>query len=85
MDFTAGGLVEMFGGLSCAIVPPATRGGRRSCSAAPALDALALRESGLGDRNTEEVRAAQRDADCAYRSAVDPPASKELRLFGLDD
>ena len=35
------------------------------------------------DRNTDEVRAAQRDADYAYRLAVDPPASKELRLFGL--
>ena len=35
------------------------------------------------DRNTEEVRGAQRDADYAYRLAVDPPASKELRLFGL--
>jgi ATP-binding cassette subfamily B protein len=43
-----------------------------------------LRESGVWyDRNTEEVRAAQRDADYAYRLAVDPPASKELRLFGL--
>src|SRR5207253_9323047 len=29
------------------------------------------------------VRSAQRDADYAYRLAVDPPASKELRLFGL--
>jgi ABC-type multidrug transport system fused ATPase/permease subunit len=29
------------------------------------------------------VRAAQRDADYAFRLAVDPPASKELRLFGL--
>ena len=28
------------------------------------------------DRNTEEVRAAQRDADYAYRLAVDAPASK---------
>jgi len=43
-----------------------------------------LRESGVWrDRNTEEVRGAQRDADYAYRLAVDPPASKELRLFGL--
>ena len=43
-----------------------------------------LRESAIWrDRNTEEVRAAQRDADYAYRLAVDPPASKELRLFGL--
>src|SRR6202035_5696812 len=43
-----------------------------------------LRESSVWrDRNTDEVRAAQRDADYAYRLAVDPPASKELRLFGL--
>ena len=43
-----------------------------------------LRESAVWhDRNTDEVRSAQRDADYAYRLAVDPPASKELRLFGL--
>jgi ATP-binding cassette, subfamily B, bacterial len=29
------------------------------------------------------VRGAQRDAEYVYRLAVDPPASKELRLFGL--
>ena len=45
-----------------------------------------LRESSVWhDRNTEEVRGARRDADYAYRLAVDPPASKELRLFGLVD
>ena len=45
-----------------------------------------LRESAVWrDRNTDEVRAAQRDAEYAYRLAVDPPASKELRLFGLAD
>src|SRR2546430_687404 len=43
-----------------------------------------LRESGVWkDRRTAEVRAAQRDSDYAYRLAVDPPAAKELRLFGL--
>ena len=45
-----------------------------------------LRESGVWrDRNTEEVRAASRDADYAYRLAVEPRAAKELRLFGLAD
>lgn len=29
------------------------------------------------------MRNAQRDADYAYRLAVDPPAAKELRMFGL--
>jgi ATP-binding cassette, subfamily B, bacterial len=45
-----------------------------------------LRESAVWrDRNTEEVRGAQRHADYAYRLAVEPPAAKELRLFGLAD
>ncbi len=45
-----------------------------------------LRESGVWrDRNTAEVRAAQRDAEYAYRLAVDPAPAKELRLFGLPD
>src|SRR5260221_300431 len=35
------------------------------------------------DRNTDEVRGAQRDADYAFRLAVDPAPAKELRLFGL--
>src|SRR5206468_3138883 len=35
------------------------------------------------DRNTEEVRQAQRHADYAYRLAVEPAAAKEVRLFGL--
>src|SRR6185503_14159899 len=43
-----------------------------------------LRESSIWrDRNTEEVRGAQRDSDYTYRLAVEPAAAKELRLFGL--
>jgi ABC-type multidrug transport system fused ATPase/permease subunit len=87
MDFIAGGLVEMIGGLSSALVLLGFAWW------APLLLAGAwlathwlLRESGVWrDRNTEEVRSARRDADYAYRLAVDPPASKELRLFGLAD
>jgi ATP-binding cassette subfamily B protein len=45
-----------------------------------------LRESGVWkDRNTDEVRKSQRHADYAYRLAVDAPAAKEMRLFGLAD
>ncbi len=45
-----------------------------------------LRESGVWkDRNTAEVRDAQRHAAYAYDLAVEPPAAKELRLFGLGD
>ena len=88
MDFIAGGLVEMVGRprrrRSCC---SASRGGRRSCSlAAWGSTHWLLRESGVWrDRNTDEVRTAQRHADYAYRLAVDPPAAKEVRLFGLAD
>jgi ATP-binding cassette, subfamily B, bacterial len=87
MDFIAGGMVEIIGGLASACVLAAYAWW------APLLLAGAwlathwlLRESSVWhDRNTEEVRGARRDADYAYRLAVDPPASKELRLFGLVD
>jgi ABC-type multidrug transport system fused ATPase/permease subunit len=87
MDFIAGGLVEMIGGLTCALflfgfawwAPLVLAGSWLSTH-------WLLRESGVWkDRNTEEVRSAQRDADYAFNLAVDPPASKELRLFGLSD
>ena len=43
-----------------------------------------LRESAVWrDRNTDEVRHAQRHAEYAYRLAVDAAPAKELRLFGL--
>jgi ATP-binding cassette subfamily B protein len=85
MDFIAGGLVEMVAGLASAVVlaayawwAPIVLGG------AWLATHWLLRESAVWrDRNTDEVRGAQRDADYAYRLAVDPPASKELRLFGL--
>jgi ATP-binding cassette subfamily B protein len=87
LDFIAGGLVEMVGGVTSVLVlaayswwAPLLLGG------AWLATHWLLRESGVWrDRNTEEVRSAQRDADYAYRLAVDAPASKELRLFGLAD
>ncbi|PYU40108.1 MAG: ABC transporter ATP-binding protein [Acidobacteria bacterium] len=85
MDFIASGMAEMTGGVASAVILA------RYAWWAPIMLAGAwlathwlLRESAIWrDRNTEEVRGAQRDADYAYRLAVDPPASKELRLFGL--
>ena len=85
MDFIAGGLVELLGGIASALVlfgfawwaPPC-------CSLAWGSTHWLLRESGVWrDRNTDEVQTAQRHADYAYRLAVDPPAAKEVRLFGL--
>jgi len=85
LDFIASGMVEMTGGVASAVILA------RYAWWAPIVLAGAwlathwlLRESAIWrDRNTEEVRGAQRDADYAYRLVVDPPASKELRLFGL--
>jgi ATP-binding cassette, subfamily B, bacterial len=85
MDFIAGGLVEMIGGLTSAIVLAWYRWWAPLVLAGAWLAThWLLRESAIWrDRNTDEVRAAQRDSDYAYRLAVDPPAAKELRLFGI--
>jgi ABC-type multidrug transport system fused ATPase/permease subunit len=85
IDFIAGGLVGMIGGLACAAVlfahawwAPIVLGG------AWLATHWLLRESAVWrDRNTDAVRSAQRDAEYAYRLAVDPAPAKELRLFGL--
>jgi ABC-type multidrug transport system fused ATPase/permease subunit len=85
IDFIASGLVQLVAGLASAIVlagyawwAPLVLGGGWLATH------WLLRESAIWrDRNTEEVREAQRHADYAYRLAVDPPAAKELRLFGL--
>jgi ATP-binding cassette, subfamily B, bacterial len=87
MDFIASGLVEMIGGLaSVAVLATYTWWAPLLLGGAWLATHYLLRESGVWrDRNTDEVRSAQRDADYAYRIAVDSPASKELRLFGLAD
>jgi len=87
MDFIAGGLVEMIGGLAFAVVLAGYRWWAALLLGGAWLAThWLLRESSVWhDRNTETVRAAQRDAEYAYRLAVDPPAAKELRLFGLAD
>jgi len=85
MDFIASGLVEMIGGITSAAIlawyrwwAPLVLGG------AWLATHWLLRESAIWrDRNTDEVRSAQRDSEYLYRLAVDPPAAKELRLFGL--
>jgi ABC-type multidrug transport system fused ATPase/permease subunit len=85
VDFIAAGLIETIGGLACACVligyawwaPPLLGGAWLATH-------WLLRESAVWrDRNTDEVRSAQRDAEYAFRLAVDPAPAKELRLFGL--
>ncbi len=87
MDFIAAGLQQLLAGLASAAVllayawwaPLLLAGGWLATH-------WLLRESGVWrDRNTPEVRSAQRDADYAYRLAVDAPPAKEVRLFGLAD
>ena len=85
MDFIAGGLVELMGGLACTVVlfayawwAPIVLGGAWMATH------WLLRESAIWrDRNTDAVRGAQRDSEYAYRLAVDAAPAKELRLFGL--
>lgn len=84
MGIIAGGLVEAIAGLAQAVVLAAYAWW------APLLVGGAwlsthwlLRESSQWDRNTGEVLDAQRRAEYSYRLAVDSPAAKEIRLFGL--
>jgi ABC-type multidrug transport system fused ATPase/permease subunit len=87
MDFISVGMVEAIGGIACAVLlfgyswwAPLVLGG------AWVATHWLLRESAVWfDRNTPEVRAARRDAEYAYRLAVDPPPAKEVRLFGVAD
>ncbi len=85
VDFTATGLVGLVAGVASAVV----LAGFAWWAALLLLLAWGathwlLRESGIWqDRQTPEVRAAQRHADYAYSLAVDPAPAKELRLFGL--
>jgi ABC-type multidrug transport system fused ATPase/permease subunit len=87
MGFIASGQVEMVGGLAAAALLAAyTWWAPLLLAGAWLATHWLLRESAVWrDRNTEEVREAQRHAEYAYRLAVDPPAAKELRLFGLAD
>ena len=85
MDFIASGMGEAIGGVaSAAILARYAWWAAILLAGAWLATHWILSDSAIWhDRNTEEVRAAQRDADYAYRLAVDPPASKELRLFGI--
>ncbi len=85
MDFIAGGLVELVTGVSAAVLLAWFHWW------APLVLLVAwgsthwlLRESGVWkDRNTSDVRSAQRHAEYAYRLAVEAAPAKEVRFFGL--
>ena len=85
MDFIAGGLLDLIVGIAAAAVLAVYSWW------APLVLLVAwtcthwlLRESGVWkDRNSDDVRSAQRHAEYSYRLAVDAAPAKELRLFGL--
>lgn len=85
MDFIASGMITLVTGIASAAIIAAYHWWASVVLAGAWLAThYLLRESGVWyDRNTAEVRGAQRNAEYVYRLAVDPPASKELRLFGL--
>ncbi|MFC4585215.1 ABC transporter ATP-binding protein [Sphaerisporangium corydalis] len=84
MSLIAGGLVDLVAGFCQAVVLAAYRWW------APLLVGGAwlsthwlLRRSTVWDRMTGEVLDAQRYVEYSYRLAMDTPAAKEVRLFGL--
>lgn len=85
MGFISSGLIEMVGGLvSAAVLFAYAWWAALLLAGAWLATHWLLRESAIWkDRNTPEVREAQRHADYAYRLAVDAASAKELRLFGL--
>ena len=85
MDFIAGGLVDLVVGISAAILLVVFHWWAALVLVAAWLSThWLLRESGVWrDRNTDEVRKAQRHADYSYRLAVEAAPAKELRFFGL--
>jgi len=85
LDFISNDLALSITGIACAILLFAYAWWAPFMLGAAWLGThWALRESAVWrDRNTPEVRAAQHDAEYAYRLAVDPPPAKEIRLFGL--
>lgn len=85
MDFIAGGLVLLVvGAVSAAVLAAFAWWAPVVLLVAWGSTHWLLRESGVWkDRNTPAVRDAHRHAEYAYRLATEPPAAKELRLFGL--
>ncbi|NKZ00466.1 ABC transporter ATP-binding protein [Nocardiopsis alborubida] len=84
MGIIAGGLVEAVAGLAQAVVLAAYAWWAPFLVGGAWLSThWLLRESSQWDRNTGEVLDAQRRAEYSYRLAVDSPAAKEIRLFGL--
>ncbi|MGH3169578.1 MAG: ABC transporter ATP-binding protein, partial [Trebonia sp.] len=86
LELVAGGLTGFCAGLAQTVILAAYSWWACALVAAGWLSTrLLLRTTTLWDRETGAVLAAQRRGDYSYRLATDPPAAKEVRLFGLAD
>ncbi|MFN8516870.1 MAG: hypothetical protein U0841_30720 [Chloroflexia bacterium] len=87
VDFIAGSLVGMISASPRRCCSSASPGGHRRCWRGPgsARTGCCARAGSGATATPTRCRQAQRHADYAYKLAVDPPAAKELRLFGLED
>jgi ATP-binding cassette subfamily B protein len=87
MSFVGSGFVEIGSGLAAALVLARYHVWAALVLAAAWLAThVLLRESAVWQAwRSAEVQEHQRHADYAYRIAVDAPAAKELRLFGLGE
>jgi len=85
MDFIAVGVIQIItGAVSIVLLFGYTWWAPPLLAVAWVSTHYLLRESSVWrDRQTEQVQSAQRESDYAYRMAVDPPAAKEVRMFGL--
>ena len=82
----AGGLVEFVGGLGQVGVLATYRWWVAVLVGAAWISThWLLRASMAGARLDDRVQSAQRRSEYTYRLAVDPPAAKEIRLFGLSE
>ncbi len=87
VNFVGNGFVELGSGFASALVLGAYNWWAGVLVGGAWLSThVLLRESAVWKGwNDDEVRENQRHADYAYRFAVDAPAAKELRVFGLGD
>jgi ATP-binding cassette, subfamily B, bacterial len=85
MPFVANGIAELGSGVACSLILFWYRWWAPLILIGSWLTThRLLRESTIWRTwRSEEVKRAQRHADYTYRMAVDVPAAKELRLFGL--
>ncbi|MFC0437059.1 ABC transporter ATP-binding protein [Kutzneria buriramensis] len=86
MGFIAEGLIELVAGLGQVLLLFGYHWWAAVLvGAAWASTHWLLRKSTVWDRATGEVQEAQRHAEYSYRLAMDAPAAKELRVFGLSE